>query len=111
MSEEKSDVHGYSRLGIVVGATYPEELVALREKLPETFFLIPGFGFQGASANDLKGAFRKESCGAVINSARNFIFAFRRNDYKDRFTERDYQKAAETAVLEMKRELQEIVQF
>ena len=51
--------YGYSRVGAVVGATYPEQLAEMRQKMPHTFFLVPGYGAQGGGANDVAGAFDK----------------------------------------------------
>ncbi len=66
---------GYGDVGAVVGATYPAELAELRHLMPNTLFLVPGFGAQGASAGDLAGAFRHDGTGAVINSGRAITFA------------------------------------
>ena len=70
--------YGYTRIGAVVGATYPEELRFLREKLPATFFLVPGYGAQGGTADDVKGAFDERGCGAIINSSRGIICAWKK---------------------------------
>ena len=59
---------GYSAVGAVVGATYPEQLSELREKLPHTFFLVPGYGAQGGGAKDVAGAFDENGLGAIVNS-------------------------------------------
>jgi orotidine-5'-phosphate decarboxylase len=67
---------GFGDVGAVVGATYPEEMAALRTLIPEVPFLVPGFGAQGGSAADTAGAFRSDGLGAVVNSSRGIIFAF-----------------------------------
>ena len=67
---------GYGSVGAVVGATHPEHLARLREWMPHTLFLVPGFGAQGASANDLRGAFDRHGRGAIVNSSRGIIFAW-----------------------------------
>ncbi len=69
--------YGYSGVGAVVGATYPEMLKELREKLPHTFFLVPGYGAQGGGAEDTKYAFDKNGIGAVINSSRGIMCAWK----------------------------------
>lgn len=66
---------GFGAVGAVVGATYPEQLAELRERIPESIFLIPGFGAQGGTAKDVAGGFREDGLGAVINSSRGIIFA------------------------------------
>ena len=62
--------YGYSAIGAVVGATYPEQLLEMRAKAKHTFFLVPGYGAQGGGAEDVKNAFDKNGLGAVINSSR-----------------------------------------
>ncbi len=70
--------YGYSAVGAVVGATYPEQLKELRALLPHTFFLVPGYGAQGGGAEDVKGAFDANGLGAVINSSRAVLTAWKR---------------------------------
>lgn len=67
---------GYSLVGGVVGATYSEEARQLRDALPHTFFLVPGFGAQGAAARDVACCFDADGNGAVVNSSRSIIFAY-----------------------------------
>ncbi|MBE6550762.1 MAG: orotidine-5'-phosphate decarboxylase [Ruminococcaceae bacterium] len=69
---------GYSGVGAVVGATYPEQLKALRAFMPETIFLIPGYGAQGGKAEDIACAFDKEGHGAIVNSSRGIITAHKK---------------------------------
>ncbi len=73
--------YGYSEVGAVVGATYPEEGASLRKRLPQTFFLIPGYGAQGASAKDIRGCFDDRGLGGVVNSSRGIICAYRDKRY------------------------------
>lgn len=68
---------GYGQAGAVVGATYPEQLGQLRATMPHAVFLVPGFGAQGGTADDVVGAFDENGLGAVVNSARQVIFAYR----------------------------------
>lgn len=74
--EKSIGSHGYSDVGAVVGATYPAMLTELRERLPHTFFLVPGYGAQGGGAKDVVGAF-KNGVGAVINSSRGILCAYK----------------------------------
>lgn len=67
---------GLGDVGAVVGATHPEEMKRLRALLPETIFLVPGYGAQGGSAADCAGAFRPDGLGAVVNSSRGIIASF-----------------------------------
>ena len=71
--------HGYSRVGAVVGATHPEEGKALRARMPHTFFLVPGYGAQGGTAADVAGMFDEQGSGAIVNSSRGIIGAWKKN--------------------------------
>jgi orotidine-5'-phosphate decarboxylase len=75
-SRENLGLCGFGDVGAVVGATFPEELAALRQAVPEVLFLVPGYGAQGGTAADTAAAFRPDGLGAVVNSSRGIIFAF-----------------------------------
>ena len=72
--------YGYSAVGAVVGATYPEQLTELRKDMPHTFFLVPGYGAQGGGAEGLLGAFDERGLGAIVNSSRAIICAWKKSD-------------------------------
>jgi orotidine-5'-phosphate decarboxylase len=82
LSAENIGTSGYGNIGAVVGATYQEQLIELRAKMPNTIFLIPGFGAQGGTADDVAGGLDENGLGAVINSSRGIIFAHQREPYK-----------------------------
>ena len=96
---------GYSFVGAVVGATFPGELSRLRELMPNTPFLVPGFGAQGGAVEDVVGAFDARGEGAVVNSARNVIFAWRQAPYREEFGEHRWREAVEAAAADMREEL------
>lgn len=93
---------GYSFVGAVVGATYPEQMKDVRQLMPDAIFLVPGYGAQGGTARDVQSAFKEDGMGAIVNSSRGIIFAWEKSDT---FTERDYADAARHAVQEMARDL------
>ncbi|MGL4739084.1 MAG: orotidine-5'-phosphate decarboxylase [Cellulosilyticaceae bacterium] len=97
---------GYSKIGAVVGATYKEQGIALRKRMPHTFFLVPGYGAQGGSGEDLKGYFDKDGMGIIVNSSRGIIAAYNQN--RD-FAEQDFAKASREAVLAMRKDLQGVM--
>lgn len=66
---------GYSLLGVVVGATKPQDAAALRELMPQQLFLVPGFGAQGGGADDVKACFKPDGTGAIITASRSVIYA------------------------------------
>ncbi len=67
--------HGYSSVGAVVGATHRDQATSLRKLLPQAFFLVPGYGAQGGTADDIKVSFNEGGLGAVVNASRSVIFA------------------------------------
>lgn len=70
---------GYSSVGAVVGATYPEQAAKLRRLMPNSIFLVPGYGAQGGGAEDVRPCFNEDGLGAVVNSSRGIIFAYEKN--------------------------------
>jgi orotidine-5'-phosphate decarboxylase len=98
---ETAGTCGYGVVGAVVGATYPAQLVELREAMPHTFFLVPGFGSQGGTARDVAAAFDPAGRGAVVNNSRGIIFAHASKPYRDRYTAAQWQQAVETATRDM----------
>lgn len=72
---------GFSPVGVVVGATHPEQLESLRDVLPNSIFLVPGYGSQGASADDVVGAFDEDALGAIVNASRSLTYITHNDDY------------------------------
>ena len=83
LSEKYLDNKDYSPIGVVVGATYPEQLSALRFAMPHSIFLVPGYGAQGGSAKDVLGAFDKNGLGAVINASRGLTYLTQEDDFAE----------------------------
>jgi orotidine-5'-phosphate decarboxylase len=101
VQQQASQAIGESQLGsigAVVGATYPEELVTLRQRMPNAWLLIPGYGAQGGGARDVAAAFLENGLGAVINSSRGIIFAHQSPLYS---AHADWQRAVEAATRDM----------
>ncbi len=92
---------GFSSVGAVVGATYPEEARVLRNLMPNQIFLVPGYGAQGGGAEDVKPCFHENGTGAVVNSSRGIIFAYQKNGQ----TGEAFVEAAREAALAMKEDL------
>ena len=90
----------YSNVGAVVGATYPEMSRILRNLMPHTYFLVPGYGAQGGTAEDLKHCFNKDGLGAVVNSSRGMIAAYKQEKYK-KFGTEHFAEASRQAVMDM----------
>lgn len=96
--------NGYSKIGAVVGATYGEQGKSLREKMPHTFFLVPGYGVQGASGNDIRGYFDRDGRGCIVNSSRGIIAAYQKDK---KYGAHNFAEAAREAVLTMKKDLED----
>ncbi len=103
-AEPHKGTSGYSLVGAVVGATYPEQLAEMRALLPGVVLLVPGYGSQGGTARDVAAAFDERGLGALVNNSRGLVFAYRQPRYRDRFGS-DWQRAIEQATLDMIEEL------
>ena len=94
--------YGYSAVGAVVGATHPTEAARLREILPHTFFLIPGYGAQGGNAEMLKSCFGKNGLGGVVNNSRGILCAYKKLGGT-------YYEAARAACVAMQKDLSSVI--
>ena len=90
----------YSYIGAVVGATYPEMGKVLRKLMPKTFILVPGYGAQGGKGADLVHFFNEDGLGAIVNSSRGIIAAYKQEKYAS-FGEENYADASRQAALDM----------
>ncbi len=90
----------YSYIGAVVGATYPEEGKLLRKVMPKSFILVPGYGAQGGKGKDLVHFFNEDGLGAIVNSSRGIIAAYRQEAYA-KFGAENFADASRQAVLDM----------
>lgn len=93
--------YGYTMAGAVTGATYPSDIRALRKRLEHTFFLVPGYGAQGGTAEDVANAFHAGGKGAIINSSRGIMCAWKKTGQNGL----DYQEAARQAALDMREDI------
>ena len=94
----------YSYVGCVVGATYPEMGKVLRKIMPKTFILVPGYGAQGGKAEDLVPYFNEDGLGAIINSSRGIIAAYKQEKYS-KFGSANFADASRQAVLDMREDI------
>lgn len=93
--------YGYNSVGAVVGATYPQQAEVLRQLMPQTFFLVPGYGAQGGTASQLKVCFDAIGGGAIVNSSRGIICAYKLDKYKGM----TYFNAAYAAAVDMQQDI------
>ena len=95
----------YSYVGAVVGATYPEMGKTLRKIMPKSFILVPGYGAQGGKGADLVHFFNEDGLGAIVNSSRGIIAAYKQEKYAS-FVAENYAEASRQAVLDMQADIQ-----
>lgn len=96
--------YGYSSVGAVVGATYPKQMENLRVAMPNTFFLIPGYGAQGGKAEDIALGF-KDGIGGIVNASRSLMCAYKSDRWSSKYTDEEYYKATREEALRMRDEL------
>lgn len=97
--------YGYTMAGAVTGATYPEDIRSLRERLAHTFFLVPGYGAQGGTAADVKHAFDQYGHGAIVNSSRGIMCAWKKTGGDGH----DFAQAARDAAIAMRDDIKQFV--
>ena len=102
--EELIGEHGYSSVASVVGATYPIQIKKLREIMPNSYFLIPGYGAQGGKAEDIALGF-ENGLGGIVNASRSLMCAFKSDRWKDKFSDEEYAKATRAEAIRMRDEL------
>ena len=100
---------GYSNIGMVVGGTSPEQTTSLRKKYEKVWFLVPGYGSQGASAADCVRFCNKDGYGALVNASRSIIYAYENPKYKEQYAD-NWKKCIEQAVIDAKLDLAKAAQ-
>ncbi|MFC1525049.1 orotidine-5'-phosphate decarboxylase [Planctomycetota bacterium] len=100
---------GYSLLGAVVGATFPQEASQLRRILTNNIFLVPGYGAQGAQAQDLKACFKNDKTGALINASRSITYAYRKLSNQPKNDLKFYAITIKQAVIKANREINQLI--
>ncbi|MCG6550741.1 MAG: orotidine-5'-phosphate decarboxylase [Candidatus Magnetominusculus sp. LBB02] len=101
--EKVIGTEGYSSIGAVVGATFPQEASLLRKIMPKAYFLVPGYGAQGGKASDIINFFNKDGFGAIIAASRSIDYAYKNKGFEDK----DFADAARDAVIRMNQEINE----
>ncbi|MDR1440677.1 MAG: orotidine 5'-phosphate decarboxylase, partial [Clostridiales bacterium] len=104
-ADGRQGAYGFSSVGAVVGATYPEQARELRKILKRAYFLVPGFGAQGGTAEGAAAAFCESGLGAVVNASRSVLTAWRHERWEGKYAEDDFAEAARAEALRMKAEL------
>lgn len=101
--------YGYSSVSSVVGATYPEQLSKLRDIMPNSYFLIPGYGAQGGKAEDIALGFDDKGLGGIVNASRSLMFAYKLDRWKNIYSEEDFEQATRKEAIRMRDELNKAI--
>ncbi len=97
----------YSNVGCVIGATYPQMGRTLRQVMPKAYILVPGYGAQGGTAESLRPYFNEDGLGAIVNSSRGIIAAYKQEKYK-KFGPEHFAEASRAAVVDMIEDIRSI---
>jgi len=97
--------HGYSSIGAVVGATYPEEAVTLRKIMPKSYFLVPGYEAQGGGAKDILPCFNEDGLGAIVNSSRGILYTHMSDSQRESCSRQEYLSSVRKSTITMRDEL------
>lgn len=104
-NEETIGNSGYGAVGAVVGATYPQQAKVLRKLMTKSYFLVPGYGAQGGGAEGVKPCFNDDGLGAIVNSSRGIMCAYKKGDWK----EEQFAEAARAEAIRMKNDLTRVL--
>jgi len=97
--------YGYSSVGAVVGATYPNQAKILRKILKSAYILVPGYGAQGGTAKDVASSFNPDGLGAIVNASRSIMCAYESERWKEKYTEEKFYEASRAEALRMKEDI------
>lgn len=100
-----SGKYGYSSIGAVVGATYPEDARILRKIMPKSYFLVPGYGAQGGGAQDILSCFNPDGLGAIVNSSRGILYAHMSDAERAKCNKKEYLKNVRASVIKMQNDI------
>ncbi len=101
--------YGYSSVGAVVGATYPNQAKILRKILRNAYILVPGYGAQGGTARDVAHAFNSDGLGAIVNASRSIMCAYKDEKWSGIYTEDRFSEASRAEALRMKDDINQVV--
>ncbi len=102
--------HGYSSVGAVVGATYPEQARILRKIMKQSYILVPGYGAQGGSADDAAGSFNQDGLGAIINASRSIMCAYKSDRWKSDYTPHQFAEASRAEAIRMRDDIKKALE-
>lgn len=101
---------GYSSVGAVVGATWPEQAKALREIMKRAYILVPGYGAQGGTAKDIVNSFNADGLGAIVNASRSIMCAWKSDKWSEKYGEDEFDLAARAEAIRMRDDINEALE-
>jgi len=101
---------GYSSIGAVVGATYPNQAMVLRKIMKNAYILVPGYGAQGGTAKDAVSSFNEDGTGAIINASRSIMCAWKAERWQGKYTDKDFDAAARQEAIRMRDEINQALE-
>ncbi|NLI58955.1 MAG: orotidine-5'-phosphate decarboxylase [Clostridium sp.] len=107
--KELKGEYGYSSVGAVVGATYPNQAKVLRRILKSGYILVPGYGAQGGTAKDVAHSFNPDGLGAIVNASRSIMCAYKSERWKEKYTEEKFYEASRAEALRMKEDINSVL--
>ncbi len=107
--KELKGEYGYSSVGAVVGATYPNQAKVLRRILKSAYILVPGYGAQGGTAKDVAHSFNPDGLGAIVNASRSIMCAYKSERWKEKYTEEKFYEASRAEALRMKEDINSVL--
>lgn len=107
--KEYKGEYGYSSIGAVVGATYPNQAKVLRRILKSAYILVPGYGAQGGTARDVAHSFNPDGLGALVNASRSIMCAYKSERWKEKYSEEKFYEASRAEALRMREDINSVL--
>ncbi|HEY9060419.1 MAG TPA: orotidine-5'-phosphate decarboxylase [Pseudobacteroides sp.] len=101
--------YGYSSVGAVVGATYPNQAKILRKAMKHAYILVPGYGAQGGTARDVAHSFNGDGLGAIVNASRSIMCAYQSETWKEQYSEDKYAEASRAEAIRMRDDINSVI--
>jgi orotidine-5'-phosphate decarboxylase len=101
--------YGYSSVGAVVGATYPNQAKILRKAMQHAYILVPGYGAQGGTARDVAHSFNGDGLGAIVNASRSIMCAYQSDEWKNQYNEEQFAEASRAEAIRMRNDINSVI--
>lgn len=103
--------YGYSSVGAVVGATYPNQAKILRKAMRHAYILVPGYGAQGGTARDVAHSFNGDGLGAIVNASRSIMCAYQSDEWKNQYSEEKFAEASRAEAIRMRDDINSVIKI